>query len=43
MQIYGGMEIKCHMVLTLALDAAEWLASCPGNFIPEERIPESLE
>jgi hypothetical protein len=27
--------------LTLALDGSEWLALCPGHFLPGETIPST--
>jgi hypothetical protein len=37
MKAYGGMDVWIHIFLTSELAESEWLASCPGNFTPEER------
>lgn len=37
MEMYGGVELQLRTLLTSALHGGEWLASCPGNFIPGEQ------
>jgi hypothetical protein len=39
MKIYGGVDVKIHVFLTLALVGGEWLASCPCRFIRKEIAP----
>jgi hypothetical protein len=34
MNMYGGVEVRLHAFLTLALVGGEWSASHPGRFIP---------
>jgi hypothetical protein len=36
LSMYGGMEVKVHIFITLAL-GSEWSASHSGHFIPEYR------
>jgi hypothetical protein len=37
MKAYGGVDLKIHIFLTLALAGGEWSASHPGRFTPAER------
>jgi hypothetical protein len=37
MKAYGGVDVKIHIFLTLALVGGEWSASRPGRFTPWER------
>jgi hypothetical protein len=39
MKAYDGVEIRVHVVLTLALVGGEWSASRPGRFIWGEKSP----
>jgi hypothetical protein len=45
MQTYGGVEVQLHELLTATIDGAEWSASHPDSFIPEERtlVPTGQE
>lgn len=40
-KIYGGMEVKLHIYLTLALHRGKWFASCVSHFTPWERASSS--
>jgi hypothetical protein len=39
MKTYGGVDVKIHVFLTLALVGGEWSASRPNRFAPVERAP----
>jgi hypothetical protein len=39
MEMYGGIEVQLHAILTSVLDGGEWSASRPGRFIRVERAP----
>jgi acyl dehydratase len=39
MKAYGGMDVKNHIFLTLALAAGEWSVSFTAPFTPGERAP----
>jgi hypothetical protein len=39
MKMYGGVDVKIHIFLTLALFVGEWSASRLGRFTPVERAP----
>jgi hypothetical protein len=41
MKAYWGVDVYIHVFLTSALVGNKWSASCPGNFIPGERAPET--
>jgi hypothetical protein len=34
MKAYGGVDVRIHIFLTLALVEGEWSASGPGRFTP---------
>jgi hypothetical protein len=37
MNMYGGVDVKIHVFLTMALVGSEWAASRPGYFVLGER------
>jgi hypothetical protein len=37
MKAYGGVDVRIHIFLTLALARGEWSASRPSRFTPGER------
>jgi hypothetical protein len=39
MKAYGGVDVKVHIFLTLALGGGEWSASRPCRFTLGERAP----
>jgi hypothetical protein len=39
MKAYGGVDVKIHIFLALALAGGEWLASRPCCFTPRKRNP----
>jgi hypothetical protein len=39
MKVYGGLDVKIHIFLTLALIGCEWSASRLSHFIRGERPP----
>jgi hypothetical protein len=38
MMAYGGVEVQTNSLLTLIVNAGEWLTSCPGHFTPLKRV-----
>jgi hypothetical protein len=36
------MEVQLNVFLTLTVDESEWLASRPGSFTTEKRIPVAI-
>jgi hypothetical protein len=42
MKTYGGVDVQTHVLLTSALAAGVWSASCSGRFIPWVRTPDTL-
>jgi hypothetical protein len=37
MEVYGGVDVQSHILLTLALAGGEWSPSRPGCYMPGER------
>jgi hypothetical protein len=41
MKTYRAVDVYIHIFFTLALAGAQWSASRPGRFTPEERAPST--